>query len=80
MHITYGVYHPRTGAIHIVDTKEEALQLFTTFMIEFSREYFHNTMYLTIENNDDGTVTYLNDGNVVENQLPLEDIEALMSS
>lgn len=73
----FGVYHPQTGETIIVSSKEEAINLFYKFMIDFSREFFHNTMYLTIVENDDGTVTHYNDGNEVDRILSPAELEAL---
>jgi|688.fasta_scaffold1952554_1 hypothetical protein len=77
MHITYGVYNPSTGVTHTTNTKEEALQLFTTFLIKIAKECFHNTMYITMENNDDGTITCYSDGNVVKIISSLAELEQL---
>jgi hypothetical protein len=79
MTTTYGVYHPKSGETFIVNTKEEAINLFYKFMIDFSKEFFHNTMYFTIQENEDGSVSYFNDGNEVDRFLSPREIEDLWS-
>ena len=76
----YGVYNPKTGETDIVDTKEEAINLFYQYMIEVSKGFFHNTMYLTIVENDDGSVAYYNDGNKVDRVLSPAELEVLWAA
>lgn len=57
----YGVILPSSGETTIVSTKEEAINLFWERMVEFSFPYFHNTFYVSIDYNDDGTETWYNE-------------------
>jgi hypothetical protein len=73
---TFGVYSPTTGETIIAATKDEAIAIFTKLALDFVRPYFHNTMYLTINTNDDGSVSYFNDGNEVDRFLSPAETEA----
>jgi hypothetical protein len=79
MNTQYGVYHPTTGETIVVNTKEEAINVFYKSMIEFSKPFFHNTMYVTIQTNEDGSISYFNDGNEVDQVLSSEELESLFN-
>lgn len=59
----YGVLNPSNGETTIVASKEEALELFWSRLIEFAAPFFHNTVYVSIQENEDGTTTWFNDQN-----------------
>lgn len=61
----YGVYDSELGITIVVDTEDEAVELFWKKMIKFSYPFFHNTSYVSIDYNDDGTEIWYNDNNNV---------------
>jgi hypothetical protein len=47
----YGVFNPLNGETTLLDSKEEAMQLFWIRMIQLTLPHFHNTPYMTIIKN-----------------------------
>lgn len=77
----YGVLLPENGETTIVESKEEAVKLFWERMIKFSLPFFHDTVYVTIQYNDDGLETWFNDQNTeIEKILTLEEQQALIDA
>ena len=78
--IKYGVLNPKTGETTIHDTKEEALMIFWTRMVDFAKPHFHNSSYTIVEQHDDGTETWINDQNeeIQKPKTPQEIEEYLM--
>ncbi len=56
----YGVFNPLNGETTLLDSKEEAMQLFWIRMIQLTLPHFHNTPYMTIIKNEDGSETWKN--------------------
>lgn len=74
----YGVIDLENGETTIIDTKEEAIKLFVERMINFSLPYFHNTPFISIEFNDDGTETWYNESEQeIDKILTYSEIEKL---
>lgn len=63
METKYAVYNPQTGENILYGTKEEALQQFWANVIYFAKTHFHNTAYMVVEKNNDGTERWFNDNN-----------------
>lgn len=78
--IKYAVYDPVTGENTIIDNREDAVKLFWMRMIDFSRQYFHDTAYMTIEEDSDtGTQTWYNDaGLVIDRPRTAAEIEVML--
>lgn len=71
----YAVFNPITGETNIVTTKEEAMQLFWTRMLQFTLPHFHNTPYTIITENEDGSETWQNiNGQEVDKPLTQEEM------
>lgn len=80
MTIKFSVYNAQTGENTLYDTKEEALQAFWVNVINFAKSHFHNTAYMIVEQNDDGSETWSNDGNkIIDNPKGSQEIEEMMS-
>lgn len=78
--IKYGVLNPKTGETTIHDTKEEALMIFWTRMVDFAGPYFHNSSYTIVEQHDDGTETWSNDQNEeIQKPRTLQEIEEFLA-
>jgi hypothetical protein len=74
----YAVYDPATGENTLVDSKEEAALLYWERMIELSKQYFHNTMWMTVEQNEDGSEVWKNEnGEGIKRPKTFEEMEAL---
>lgn len=56
----YGVFNPLNGETTLLNSKDEAMQLFWTRMLQFALPHFHNTPYVTIIQNEDGSETWQN--------------------
>lgn len=75
----YGVFNNNTGEYTFVETKDEALQLFWSNVVEVARTHFHGTAYVTVTQNEDGTETWLNDaGEEIDRPKTPAEIEALV--
>lgn len=59
----YAVYDAATGTNNLYDTKDEALQSFWAYVVAIARSNFHGTAYTVVEQHEDGTETWYNDGN-----------------
>lgn len=59
----YAVYNPYSGEHTLFDTKDEALQDFWAIVISYAKSHMHNTAYMVVEQNEDGTETWFNDNN-----------------
>ena len=59
----YAVYNPMSGENIVFETKEEAILNFWNFAIQIARSHFHNTAYMVVETNEDGSETWYNDDN-----------------
>lgn len=57
----YGVFNNNTGEYTFVETKDEALQLFWTKVVEVALTHFHGTAYVEVTQNENGTETWVND-------------------
>lgn len=74
----YGVFDNNTGEYTFVESKDEALQLFWTRVVEVARTHFHGTAYVTITQNEDGTETWVNDsGEEIEKPKTPEEVAKL---
>jgi hypothetical protein len=77
----YAVYNPLNGETTLVDTKEEAVMLFWERMIDVSAPFFHNTMWMTVEQNEDGSEVWKNENdNVITKPLTVEEMTAIQQS
>lgn len=59
----YAVYNPMVGESVFFETKEEAILNFWNFAIEVAKSHFHNTAYMIVEVNEDGSETWCNEDN-----------------
>lgn len=59
----YAVYNATSGENVLYDTKDEALQAFWTNVVAFAKSHFHDTAYMVVEQNENGTETWYNDQN-----------------
>lgn len=59
----YAVFNPTTGENVLYDTKEEAIEVFWITVISIARSHLHNTSYMVVEQNEDGSETWFNDNN-----------------
>lgn len=59
----YAIYSAETGENVFFETKEEAIEAFWNFVIFIATNHFHNTAYMVVETNEDGTETWYNDNN-----------------
>jgi thymidine phosphorylase len=71
MSLKYGVLDIKTGETTFVSSKEEAVEIFWKRMISFALPFFHNTPYVIIEEQTDGSSKWFNSNN--------EDIERILS-
>jgi hypothetical protein len=75
----YGVFNNNTGEYTFVETKEEALQLFWSNIVEVARMHFHGTAYVKVTQNEDNTETWVNDcSEEIEKHKTPAEIEALI--
>jgi hypothetical protein len=80
MSIKYAVYKPTTGENILYETKEEAIESFWLDVIKMAREACHNTAYMVVEQNEDGSETWYNDNNMeIEKPVSQEEIERWLS-
>lgn len=63
MKTKYAVYNALTGENVLYETKDEALLAFLANVTNFAKSHFYNTAYSIVEQNDDGSETWLNDQN-----------------
>lgn len=63
MNTKYAVINPFNGQNVMYDTKEEALNAFWELVMYTVRTHFHNTPYVKIDINEDGSETWYNDNN-----------------
>jgi len=63
MELKYAIYDAKNGENIIYDTKEEAIDAFWIHVISVAKKDFHNTAYMTVQLNEDGTETWFNDSN-----------------
>ena len=63
MNIKYAIYDAKNGENIIYNTKEEAIDAFWLHVISFAKSHFHNTAYMTVQYNEDGSETWFNDSN-----------------
>jgi hypothetical protein len=76
---SYAVFDCNTGEYTRVTTQEEALQLFWSRVVEVARTHFHGTAYVTIQQNDNGTETWINDaGHEIDRPRTAEEIAELI--
>lgn len=64
------------------DSKEECINFFWDEMIKFSFPYFHETVYVTIQKNEDGTETWFNENDLsaINSNLTLEEKISLIET
>ena len=75
----YAVFDCTTGEYTRVATQDEALQLFWSRVVEVARTHFHGTAYVTVQQNEDGTETWINDaGHEIDRPRTTEEIQALI--
>ena len=75
----YAVYDVKTNRTNFYDTKEEATQAFWKNVVSFARTYYHNTAYMVVEKNDDGSQKWYNDRmTVIDAPKTKEEIEQLI--
>ncbi len=71
----YAVFNPSSGENDMYDTVEEALQAFWTIVISYAVKHMHNTAYMVVQQNEDGSETWFNDNNnEIERPLTREEI------
>lgn len=71
----YAVYNAETGENVFFETKEEAIQGFWSNVIKIAKTHFHDTAYMVIETNEDGSETWYNDENKeIEKPKTIEEI------
>lgn len=63
MIVKFAVYDAQTGVNTLYDTKEEAIQHFWANVINFAKSNFHNTAYVVVEQNEDGSERWFTDDN-----------------
>jgi hypothetical protein len=64
----------------LYDTKAEALQAFWVNVVVFAKTHFHNTSYMVVEQNENGTETWFNDYNQeIDKPMTPEEIEAIIN-
>jgi hypothetical protein len=56
----YSVYNANTGANVIVDTEEEAIQMFWSNLVKNAKERYGNKIYTIIEKYEDGRIKLYN--------------------
>ena len=79
MTFKYATYNVN-GENTLHDTKEEALQAFWSNVVAFAKSHFHNSAYMVIQQNEDGTETWFNDNNQeIDKPLTFEEIEAMIN-
>jgi hypothetical protein len=59
----YAVYEATNGENTLYDTKEEAIEAFWVNVIALAKSNYHNTAYMVVEQNEDGSETWFNDNN-----------------
>jgi hypothetical protein len=75
----YAIYDARNGENIIYDTKEEAIDAFWAHVISIAKKDFHNTAYMTVQQNEDGTEIWYNDNNnEIERPKTKEEIKELL--
>lgn len=65
MNTKYAVYNPTNGENVLFDTKEEALQEFWKNVVAVAISHCHNTAYMVVEQNEDGSEIWRNDNEEV---------------
>lgn len=77
----YAVYNPTNGESILVDTEEQATELFWGFMIQLALPYFHNTPYMLVEQNEDSSEVWKNiDTDVIEKPKTFAEIALLVEA
>lgn len=82
MHYEYGIYNPKTGVVERVNNITDAQNLFVDKAMEFILDYFHNTPWVTVRVNDDGTETWnaMNGEFVVSQEQNIKELKDLFRS
>ena len=65
MNTKYAVYNLINGENVLFDTKEEALQEFWKNVVAVAISHCHNTAYMVVEQNEDGSEIWRNDNEEV---------------
>ena len=63
MSTKYAVYFASTGENKLYETKELAIEAFWNQVIGIAKTHCHNTAYMVVEQNEDGSETWYNDNN-----------------
>jgi hypothetical protein len=80
MTIKYAVYNATNGENVLYETKEEALQAFWVNVVKFAKSHFHNSAYMVVQQNEDGSETWFNDNNQeIDKPLSADEIEQILS-
>jgi hypothetical protein len=75
----YAVYSAQVGENVLYDTKEQAIDAFWVNVVALAKSHFHNTSYMVVEQNEDGTETWFNDNNQeIERPLTTAEKEAIL--
>jgi len=81
MTIKYAVYNPTNGESILVDTEEHATELFWGYMIQMALPFFHNTPYMLVEQNEDGSEVWKNiDAEVIEKPKTFSEMALLIEA
>ena len=79
MNTKYAVYSAQVGESVLYDTKEQAIDAFWINVVSLAKSHFHNTSYMVVEQNEDGTETWFNDNNQeIERPLTAAEKEAIL--
>lgn len=64
----YLVFNPETGLSNSYDTKEEALDAVSEIVTFIMKKFFHNTVYVTVDTDENGNETWTSaEGSVLDN-------------
>lgn len=75
----YAVYDPTSGENLLCDTKEEALLKFWSNVVSLAKTHFHNTAYIVVEQNEDGSEVWKNDNNQeIDRPKTAEEIQSMI--
>ena len=71
----YLVFNPETGLSNSYDTKEEALDAVSEIVTFIMERFFHNTVYVTVDTDENGNETWTNaEGSALDNPKILTEI------
>ena len=72
MKTQYMVYNPKSGQNIMVDTEQQAREIFLQYVAEFVQPYFHNVPYTIVDVDDAGIETTRPAGKTISDILIVE--------